>query len=255
MTTAKRIRLIYGILLSLSLIVAGLCLIAACIAIYQSGDRPFSREAVAQSFSGIAVPVYLALALTVGGFILDFALPSEAKKHAAEKNYAMILRRLWEKRELKECEPSLQQAITAQQKRRKLHAWISIALLILGSIIFLSYGANSANFHQSDINGSMVKAVCILFGCLAVPFGYAVFSAYFTKASLQKEIALVKQIEAGDRKQPISAKKNSTGLQHTLRWVLLCLGVVILVYGYFSGGTLDVLTKAINICTECVGLG
>lgn len=255
MTTAKRVRLIYGIVLSVSLIIAGLCLMAECVSIYQSGDRPFSRESVAQSFSGIAVPVYLALALIIGGFILDFTLPAENRKHAPEKNYAMILRRLWEKRELKECEPSLQQAILSQQKRRKLHAEISVALLILGSILFLSYGANSANFHQSDINGSMVKAVCVLSGCLAVPFGYAVFSAYLTKASLQKEIALVKQIEAGDRKPPISAKKNAARPMHILRWVLLCVGVVILVYGYATGGTLDVLTKAVNICTECVGLG
>ena len=71
MTKTKWIRLIFGIILSISLIAAGLCLIGACISIYQSGDRPFSRESVALYFSQIAVPVYIALALTIVGFILN----------------------------------------------------------------------------------------------------------------------------------------------------------------------------------------
>ncbi|MBR2311262.1 MAG: thioredoxin [Oscillospiraceae bacterium] len=36
---------------------------------------------------------------------------------------------------------------------------------------------------------------------------------------------------------------------------MLCVAVVCILVGYFSGGTEDVLTKAVNICTECVGLG
>ena len=40
-----------------------------------------------------------------------------------------------------------------------------------------------------------------------------------------------------------------------LRLALLCVGIGILVYGFFAGGTADVMTKAVNICTECVGLG
>ena len=37
--------------------------------------------------------------------------------------------------------------------------------------------------------------------------------------------------------------------------MILAVAVSILIYGYMNGGTADVLTKAINICTECVGLG
>ena len=37
--------------------------------------------------------------------------------------------------------------------------------------------------------------------------------------------------------------------------VILVLAVGLLILGYCTGGTADVLTKAINICTECVGLG
>ena len=83
--TKKRIHKIYGIVLSAVLIIAGICLIAACVGIYLSGDKPFSPASVAAAFSGIAIPVYLCLALIVGGLILDGFFPEEVKKLPAEK--------------------------------------------------------------------------------------------------------------------------------------------------------------------------
>ncbi|MBR6593976.1 MAG: thioredoxin [Clostridia bacterium] len=40
-----------------------------------------------------------------------------------------------------------------------------------------------------------------------------------------------------------------------VRLALLVIGAVLLTVGICMGGMADVLTKAINICTECVGLG
>lgn len=252
MTKTKWIRLIYGIILSIALIAAGLCLIGACISIYQSGDRPFSREVVALYFSQIQIPVYVALALTVGGFILSFALPAQKAKKKFDKDYAAILKRLWEKRDISFCGPTLLKDITKQQKNRKLHTYISVALLALGTLAFLSYAVNPANFPSSDITGSMARGSLVMLACLALPFGYAVFSAYFTRASIKKEIELVKGIAPN---REVAAKAVVKESKNILRWVLLCVGIGIFVYGYFAGGAADVLTKAVNICTECVGLG
>lgn len=252
MTKTKWVRLIYGIILSAALIVAGLCLMGACISIYQSGDRPFSREAVALQFSGIAVPVYAALALTAGSFILSFALPKEKAKKKAVKDYAAVLRRLWERRDISYCGPTLLQDIKRQQKNRKLHTYVSFALLLIGSITFIVYAVNPGNFPSSDITGSMARGSLIMLACLAVPFGYAVFTAYFTQASMKKEIELVRSIAPSREAVARTEVKESKNI---LRWVLLCVGIGIVVYGYFAGGTADVLTKAVNICTECVGLG
>ncbi len=40
-----------------------------------------------------------------------------------------------------------------------------------------------------------------------------------------------------------------------MKAILVCLAAVLILFGFFTGGTADVLTKAVNICTECVGLG
>ena len=41
----------------------------------------------------------------------------------------------------------------------------------------------------------------------------------------------------------------------TLRTVLLIAAVVLIVAGVFNGSARDVFSKAVKICTECVGLG
>lgn len=257
--TKKRIHLIYGIVLSIMLVIAGLCLIAACIGIYNSADQPFSREAVAAAFGHIAIPVYLCLALMIGGFVLDGFLPGAKSRQPAEKQYGVILARLHGKLVLDNCDRTLRDAISAEQRRRKLHRIITLVLLVMGSAVFLCYGLNSRNFHQSNINSSMIRAMWVFLPCLAVPFAYGLFSAYYGKSSMQKEIALLKEAlaqggQAPDTKTAPQPKSSGKYLL-LLRCAILVIGIGILLYGFLAGGTGDVLTKAINICTECVGLG
>lgn len=248
--TKKNIHLIYSIVLSVALVAAGICLIVACVGIYNSGDRPFSREAVAAAFSGIAVPVYMCLALVVGGFVLDGFWSIEKKKTAPEKQYAAILAKLHAKANVHTA------PVVAQQKKRKLHKLITLVLLAVGGVVFLCYGANPANFAMDDITGSMVNAMWWLLPCMAVPFGYGVFAAYYSRRSMQREIDLVKQaIASGAQAPKAEVPAHKPNRLFMLRWALLAVAVVILVYGFFAGGTNDVLTKAVNICTECVGLG
>ncbi|MBQ1371566.1 MAG: hypothetical protein IIY70_01415 [Oscillospiraceae bacterium] len=46
----------------------------------------------------------------------------------------------------------------------------------------------------------------------------------------------------------------SPALRH-LRYALFALAVLLIVLGILNGGLQDVLTKAVNLCTECIGLG
>ena len=41
----------------------------------------------------------------------------------------------------------------------------------------------------------------------------------------------------------------------TMRLILLIIAVLLIAVGAANGGARDVLVKAINICTECIGLG
>lgn len=256
--TNERVHKIFSVMQSIVLIIASVCLIAACIGIYRSGADPiYTPEKVAAAFSDIAVPVWMCIVLIAGGILLNLGSPLREKKRKAEKNHELILKRLHEKGALDQADSSLRAAVAAQQKKRRLHKTVSLALLALGSGIFLIYALNGNHYHQSQINDSMIHAVQLLLPCMAVPFGYAVFTAYFCQSSMQKEIDLMKQATAGiPGKKPaaVSAKNRSKQLL-AVRLTLLLLAISLLAYGYSTGGTEDVETKAVNICTECVGLG
>lgn len=256
MTTqrAQKLRKLYGIALSLVLVIAGICLMAACLNIYQSGEGTFSRQIVAAHFSGIAVPVYLCLAMVILGFVLDIFLPCGKEKNAVEKNDLLILQRLHEKTDLSLCDEALQASVAREQAGRKRSKIITLVLLAVGSIVFLCYALNGSNYHQQQITDSLIRAMLILAPCMLIPFAYAVFSAYSNRASIRREIELLRRSGANRSPAPRQEPQQSPAPMY-LRWGILAVALIILVYGFFAGGTADVLTKAINICTECVGLG
>ncbi len=263
--TRKRIHLIYSILVSLSAIVAGICFIVSARGIYQAGlaanTQPYTVETIAAAFSRIAIPVYLCLALVVGGIILNIILPPEKKKLAPEKNLPLILQRLQEKTDLSACEEGMRLAIEKQPRARKLHSLITCLLLVAASALFLSYACNGDNWapvdQAAEINNCMIRAVFAMAICLIFPFGYGVFTSFFIRSSYNKEIALMKQANAiAPRKaEKLPAQPAKETAVVIARYAIFALALGLIVFGAATGGTIDVLAKAAAICTECVGLG
>lgn len=256
---AKTIRRIYGILLSLSLVVAAVCLMVACVGVYRNGAAPlYSREEVAAAFAPIAVPVYLSLALTVGGAVLHLLLPAEGERLRAPYRPARVLHSLRQRAVLTEEQQSVAKRA---QKTRRLHSWITAALTVVGAAVFLVYALNGAHFPSPDrikeeLNAAMLQAMWVLLPCAAVPFAYGVFTGCYCRRSMEREIALLKKgayLSAEPTETQAAAKG---GFPVTaVRLALLAVGLFLLIYGFATGGIADVLTKAVNICTECIGLG
>lgn len=251
----NKIHQIYRILSSAVLIIAGICLICACIGIYRSGDHPFSRESVAAAFKPIAAVVYCAVIFVAGGFILDIVIPVQSPKLKLPKNHLLILQRLQSKADLTRADEETLKRLKQLQSTRRVHKIISSILLVVCSIIFLCYALNGSNFHPSEINSSMISAMKLLIPCLIPPFAYSIFSAFYTNSSIQKEIALLKQLPVLQNVIKENSTPEGNRLENVLRLTFLTAAVALLIYGFVTGGTADVLTKAINICTECVGLG
>ena len=144
----ERLHRTYNILFSIVLVIAGICLIAGCLCIYFSGDQPFSRESVAATFSGIAFPVYLCVAMTIGNIIWGILSPIDYEKKPVIK------------KRTNKSDSSNKEETNAQEKK---------------------------------------------------------FRAY--------------------------------------RGAIIMAALIFIVAGLVNGGTIAVLAKAINICTECIGLG
>ena len=252
--STMRLHRIYNILFSIVIIIAGICLIIGVLTIYHSGDQPFSRESVAATFSTIAFPVYLTLVMAVISFVWEIISPSDKEKTPKAKDYPAMLETLYNKKDLSGGEASVQKEIQALWKNRKLHIIVRTIILVVCSAVFLFYALNSANFHQSEINGSMINAMKILVPCSLISFVYALFVAIHNEKSIQKEIELVKKLPAvsNDVEHEIVTEEKRLS---PYRNAILVAAIILVVYGFLNGGTIDVLAKAINICTECIGLG
>ena len=252
--TIKLFRLIYGIAVSVMIGVSALLLMAACLQIYQSGgEQIYTPEKVAAAFAPIAMPIYITLALVTGSFLLTWILPTEKKRLPIQKQYAFLLRKAYEKADLQHCNPELLQKIRQEQKNRRLALALALASWVIGGIVFLPQACNSGNYSEELhlATDSVVALVWWLIPCSLIPAGCSIFSAYYSRESIRRELELVKLApKATSAPLPKAEQKL---LYVRLAILLLALGMVI--GGFVANGTADVLAKAVAICTECVGLG
>lgn len=246
---SRRFLRIYDVIHSVSVILCALCLIGACLSIYDFGSGSYSREAIAQAFSPIALPVYLCLVLTVGSVVLALVIPREKPKALKGRDLAATARRLYQTRDTSgdslDC-----RVLRSYRRERMTYNFETAAVCAAAAVFFLIYALNGSYFLSDDINGSMVRAMWRLIPCLVIALGAALYCQRRCLRLLDEEIKLLRQlpkVETGNRKCQSSL----------LPWQLLLAAAAIglIVWGAACGGIADVLAKANNICTECIGLG
>ncbi len=244
------IQRIYRIITSISLAFTGACLIVGCLMIYRFGAGAYSRDAVAEIFSMFAVPICISPVLAVVGLVMECISPYTGKKQANKPDTEFLLSRLYGKKDT----GAVGNEIRTEQKKRKTHTLILALVLFVASAVFLVYACNGSNFDRAEINASIIRAMWVLLPCLAVSFACGVAMLYQREKSLRRELELVRHLPDAEQKKEISAEKPDKRTP-VVRIVLIAAAIVLIGVGLYLGGAADVLTKAINICTECIGLG
>lgn len=253
--TRKILRLTYYTAVTVALVVAGVCLMAACLTLYRSGgESPFTRAAVAAQFATIAVPVWVCVGIVALGFVLHPLLPQNPTPKADMT--ATALKRLAARTDLAACPAELKATIQKQRLWRAIHNRITLCLLLIGSVLFLWYASDVSRFDTgaAGITPSVATAAWILLACMILPFGYAVFAAFFSRHSQKRELALLKQAPV----DALSPAQSAAAQEKSVLWVqsiLLAVGVGLVVYGLLGNGAEDTLLKAVAICKECIGIG
>lgn len=253
----KILRLVYHIAVTAALVAAGVLLICACVAIYRTGpnpgDQPFTREVVAQHFAPIALPVWLSVGSALLGFVLKPLLP-DAPAPKADMT-ATVCKRLAARTDLSLCPADLKAAVDKERRLRRIHRTVTAVLLAVGTAVFLWYALDVNHFHVSQISPAMKAAMWVLLPCFGVPFAYGVLAAYVGRASIKKELTLLKQAPAEAVSPAPAAVPMSERWVLVARYAVLTVAIAAILIGFIGDGWMDVLTKAINICTECIGLG
>lgn len=273
--TIQRAKRIYGICLSvLTVAVAALFIIQIWRLFRAETDTPYTVESVSLHFSQIALPFWLWIAAIVGGGVLSYAFPETAEQPKAFVETHILLNRL--KGRLPENEGGMV-ALKRENTLRKAVWGTCAALCAASAVIALAYLFDGdyvvkaqTEFFQSHAEAEkLIKIFPWVLASLCACAGALLYQSY----SLKKELSMVKRALAESAKRgekPVKRETKSTALEKlanklsflgkeksvlVIRLVLAAAGIALFVVGIFNGGMADVLTKAINICTQCIGLG
>jgi len=236
--------LCFKIILSLSIICAGLCLIYGVLCIYFI-EGEYSRQIVADTFKSIAVPVYIGAGLSA----ISLFLPLVNEKSKTKISPKFKLELLNQRKDLSALTENNKIFLKKQQKNRKLIQILEALVIAVSIVAFLIYGLNGNNYTK-DINASVINAMYVLLPCLLAVFITTAICESFKDKSYKAETDILIKLPSL-KTEPSKADKKLL----VIRCIILLAAILMLVLGLATGGVYDVLTKAVNICTECIGLG
>lgn len=265
MDKTEKIRRIYAIILSVFIVAMGIALICVAADIYYSGEGPgkiYSREIVGHRLKMSAIPLLFLLAAIIAGAIFP-AFETKAKRTSEE-----TLKKLQRRMPASGLTEEFTAAQNAYRKMRlvKIAVWCSaLAVAFACAIASLVFLLDTASAAESSLRGDMLKLVKVILPCtLAAVAGFIAASftnGYCSKKQLaylktmirlgSRETALPKELEFLDRAKKYASHDITLW---AVRGIVLILSVTFIIVGALNGGAANVLGKAIQICSECIGL-
>ena len=261
-------RLIYGWVFSAFTLVVAALFIWQVLDIYIGGKAQglassFSYELVSHRIrTVIAVPFWLWIAFIVIGFILWqlFPVPEKLKPITDERYVLYRLQKRLPSEVGEDLKSSFEYVKRQQKFLRILHysLWGVVALYLIYVIAYMSV---PSNFPNEDKTHEMLNAAKWLLPFAAIVFAAGCAYVIMLKNSAIKQLPHLKQLTKGINKpQPVQPNKFKSIIDHKyfklgVRLAVACVGVAFVIAGCFNGSVREVFYKAINICTECIGLG
>lgn len=175
-------------------------------------------------------------------------------------------------------------AMRAEERRRRMARGVCAGICAVCSVMAARYLANPAHFTSRELEPVIGRMLWHIAPWTLVGFACAILCECFCGRSLRREIDLatcsVKRasvenartdsgvprerktysgeeasIENAQTDSGASREKRARLAKTAARAAMFALAVTLLALGAANGGMRDVLVKAINICTECIGLG
>ena len=226
-----------------------------CVSLYRLGTDPanldangvllspiFTRDAVAARLAPLLplLPVY---ALLVIAAVMAGASPAAPLSPLTPENRLRLMKRRVA------VLPDAARREERHQRVLRAGEAVAMALCAAGALAYL---LNSAHFSSWDLEAAMGRMLLFV-----SPWALAAFTAEigFSAAldrSRERETALLK---SAPKTAPIAEKPPRPLPLLPLRLGILAAALAFIVLGVMNGGLRDVLVKAVQICTECIGLG
>ena len=268
-TGKQKLHFWYGIALALFTVVVGALFIAQAADIYFGGAE-YSRALVIERCSQIAVPFWLWVAAVAAGGILELAAPAPRAKLRVHPGSRKLLDRLTRSAAEKEDDPAWRSAAAALAKERRIRMAVRLSCL---AVCLICAGVGAAFLlnipaYPSDPNEAVLGLVRSALPCVAVAFLACCACSFYDEIAAKRMLPYAKALLATGGRATTKglpahgrfftgalAIARSPQALWAVRGAVLAAAVALIAAGVANGGMHDVFVKAINICTECIGLG
>lgn len=273
MTSREKIRFGYNVFLSVLTGAVGLAYILSAANLYYSGPVEdganliyYSREIVWGYLKWLLIPTAIWIVAIIGGFVLSVVVPSKSKKR---KQSALTTVNKLKKRVPEQAEGELAECLRRVKKGDTVRLAVRAAIAIycvIAAVMCGIYVFNASNFPADDLSGEVLKMLAHILPWVTVAFVLCCGAAIYDGVSAKYLLPDIKRLVAskGEPKKPCAFLQQASAAGNAasspiglgiIRTVVAVVGVLFLVVGIVNGGAEDVLAKAVNICTECIGLG
>lgn len=261
--TVRRLHMWYGIFLAVFTIVVGILFISQAADIYYSGVG-YSRELVVERCTTIAAPFWIWVAAVIAGGIIWTVFPEDKKKLKRLPDARGDAERFYKLAAKESDKPGFDeaaQAVARDTKIRKI-VWLScMGVCLVCAAVGMAFLFNLPSY-PSDPNDAILGLVRSVLPCVLVAFAACIGATIYDGIAAKKVLPHVKKMLAlgGRSQEQAQPGKIALALQSPVtllivRIAIIIVAIVFIVLGVFNGGMNDVLIKAINICTECIGMG
>ncbi len=237
-------------------VLLALALCWQCVDIYRTGNAPENLDA-----NGVHLfPVYTAA--DVGARLRMFVIPGAAyglllivtaavqsRMPAGKEKISLAPEnrlRLMKKR------VSTLPEEAAREERFRRNTWVATAVVLIACAALAgTFLLDGSNFVSWDLEPVMADLLIHVAPWVAVGFA-AVYTACRTcDGSMLREC---ESLKSAPQEKPAPSRETAFPMS-VVRVSLYGAAMAFILLGVMNGGLRDVLVKAINICTECIGLG
>lgn len=257
MKNNKFIDKLFLIIISIQTILMGILFIIQILRIYYGNSFEFTREICSKYLLQI-LPVIILWIITIIVNYIYFTIKNKSFKDNSKisnitklNNLELICPNVDDSNELFKL-------LKKEKMKRKIFKIVTLVVIIICSLMGFGYLVNVEHFNpDGNLSAQAVEMTIHLMPWVVISFICLILNVIFEEHSAKKSIVLIKEIIRTNGKdvKPYVENKIVKLIYNISRYVILIIAVVFIVNGINQGDANDVLQKAINICTECIGLG
>ncbi len=255
----KRLSNIFMIFVSIQTIIMGIIFIIQILRIYYGNNKEFTSEICGKYVLQILPVIIIWILLIVLSYI--YFRKSKIKENHTSKMTNIGKLKLFEYMcpEYKEGLNEELYKILSTEKRQRKTAWIINTIIIaLCSLMGLMYLLNVEHFKsEGNLSEQAIQMTIHLIPWVIISFISTLGLMLYQEKSAYKSVEVIKLLIKANGKKINNYVENNKKKKIILitRIGIIVIAIGLIIHGIINGGANDVLQKAINICTECIGLG